>query len=140
MRTYDCMRIIKRGALEQFWQRHPDARANLEGWYGVVRKENWKNPAELKQVYHSADLVGRRTVFNIAGNKYRLIARVTTRVNGFRLVHTNACGISQRGLQRMSTTTIDLDEKTYGKLLAVRSPMSSTGMKSVNPHQRTDAP
>jgi mRNA interferase HigB len=42
----------------------------------VVRKANWKNPSELKQVYRNADLVGRRTVFNIAGNKYRLIARV----------------------------------------------------------------
>jgi mRNA interferase HigB len=70
------MRIIKRGALVLFWQRHPDAKASLEAWYGVVRKANWKTPAEMKQVYHSADLVGRRTVFNIAGNKYRLIARV----------------------------------------------------------------
>jgi len=70
------MRIIKRGALEQFWQRHPDAKARLESWYTVVRKANWKTPAELKRVYHNADLVGRRTVFNIAGNKYRLIARV----------------------------------------------------------------
>jgi mRNA interferase HigB len=70
------MRIIKRGALEQFWQRHPDAKASLESWYGVVRKANWKTPAELKQIYHNADPVGRRTVFNIAGNKYRLIARV----------------------------------------------------------------
>jgi mRNA interferase HigB len=42
----------------------------------VVRKANWKNPAELKQVYHNADFVGRRTVFNIVGNKYRLVARV----------------------------------------------------------------
>jgi mRNA interferase HigB len=70
------MRIIKRGALEQFWQRRPDAKASLESWYTVVRKANWKTPAELKRVYHNADLVGRRTVFNIAGNKYRLIARV----------------------------------------------------------------
>jgi mRNA interferase HigB len=70
------MRIIKRGALVQFWQKHPDAKASLEAWYGVVRKANWKTPAEMKQVYHSADWVGRRTVFNIAGNKYRLIARV----------------------------------------------------------------
>jgi len=70
------MRIIKRGALEQFWQRHPDAKASLESWYAVVRRANWKTPAELKQVYHSADLVERRTVFNIAGNKYRLVARV----------------------------------------------------------------
>jgi mRNA interferase HigB len=70
------MRIIKRGALEQFWQKHPDAKASLEAWYGVVRKANWKTPAEMKRVYRNADLVGRRTVFNIAGNKYRLIARV----------------------------------------------------------------
>lgn len=70
------MRIIKRGALVAFWQEHPDARPSLESWYAVVRQASWKNPAELKAVYRNADLVGRRTVFNIAGNKYRLIARV----------------------------------------------------------------
>ena len=70
------MRVIKRGALEQFWQKHPDAKASLESWYAVVRGANWRTPAELKQVYRNADLVGRRTVFNIAGNKYRLIAIV----------------------------------------------------------------
>jgi mRNA interferase HigB len=70
------MRIIKRAALVRFWDRHPDARASLEAWYGVVRKANWTTPLEMKQVYGNADLVGRRTVFNIAGNKYRLIARV----------------------------------------------------------------
>jgi mRNA interferase HigB len=70
------MRIIKRSALERFWREHPDAKASLESWYAVVRKADWKTPAALKQVYPSADLVGRRTVFNVAGNKYRLIARV----------------------------------------------------------------
>jgi len=70
------MRVIKRGALVQFWERYPDARSSLESWYAVVRKAAWKSPAEMKQVYGNADLVGRRTVFNIAGNKYRLVARV----------------------------------------------------------------
>ena len=70
------MRIIKRGALVQFWERHPDAKPSLESWYGVVRRAAWQTPVEMKQIYHNADLVGRRTVFNIAGNKYRLIARV----------------------------------------------------------------
>jgi mRNA interferase HigB len=70
------MRIIKRGALERFWQEHPDAKPSLEYWYGVVRRANWQTPVEMKQVYANADLVGRRTVFNISGNKYRLIARV----------------------------------------------------------------
>ena len=70
------MRIIKRGALEMFWRDHPDAKASLESWYAVLRKADWKTPAQMKQVYPGADLVGRRTVFNIAGNKYRLIARI----------------------------------------------------------------
>jgi mRNA interferase HigB len=70
------MRIIKRDALVRFWERHPDARASLESWYGVVRRATWQTPVEMRQIYHNADLVGRRTVFNIAGNKYRLIARV----------------------------------------------------------------
>jgi len=70
------MRVIKRGALVRFWQRHPDAQPSLESWCAVVRHAIWKTPAELKQVYRTADMVGRRTVFNIVGNKYRLIARV----------------------------------------------------------------
>jgi mRNA interferase HigB len=70
------MRIIKRAAFMRFWSKHPDAKASLEAWYAVVQKAKWTTPTEMKQVYSNADLVGRRTVFNIAGNKYRLIARV----------------------------------------------------------------
>jgi mRNA interferase HigB len=73
------MRIIKRGALVQFWEKHSDANPSLESWYGVVRRAHWLTPAEMKLIYPSADLVGRRTIFNIAGNKYRLIARVNYR-------------------------------------------------------------
>jgi mRNA interferase HigB len=73
------MRIIKRGALVQFSAKHPDAQPSLESWYNVVRRAQWQTPAEMKLIYPSADLVGRRTVFNIAGNKYRLIARVNYR-------------------------------------------------------------
>ena len=74
------MRIIS--ALEHFWQGHSDARPGLESWYEVVRSATWKTPAEMKQVYPAADLVGRRTVFNIPGNKYRLVARVNYRTQG----------------------------------------------------------
>jgi mRNA interferase HigB len=70
------MRIINRAALVRFWSQHPNAKASLEAWFGIVRKAKWTSPIEMKQVYGNADLVGRRTVFNIAGNKYRLIARV----------------------------------------------------------------
>ncbi len=81
------MRIIKRGALEEFWQKHPDAKASLESWYAVVRSANWRTPADLKRVYRNADLVGRRTVFNISGNKCRLIARVNYRVQIVFVLH-----------------------------------------------------
>ncbi|HEV2989351.1 MAG TPA: type II toxin-antitoxin system HigB family toxin [Candidatus Angelobacter sp.] len=70
------MRIIKRGALEKFWNQYPDAKSSLESWYTVVRQAIWRTPAEMKRVYHNADIYGRRTIFNIAGNKYRLICRV----------------------------------------------------------------
>jgi mRNA-degrading endonuclease HigB of HigAB toxin-antitoxin module len=59
------MRVIKRGALVQFWEQHPDAKASLESWYGVARRAAWQTPAEMKQIYHNADLVGRRTIFNM---------------------------------------------------------------------------
>ena len=81
------MRIIKRGALVQFWERHPDAKASLESWYGVVRGATWQTPVEMKQTYPNADLVGRRTIFNIVGNKYRLIARVNYQTQRVFVLH-----------------------------------------------------
>lgn len=81
------MRVIKRGALIRFWELHPDAEASLESWYLVLRKASWKTPAEMKSVYPSADIVGRRTVFNIAGNKYRLIARVNYQTQRVFVLH-----------------------------------------------------
>ncbi len=48
-------------------------------WYKTARKANWQSLAELMAVYPSADLVGRYVVFNIGGNKYRLIARIVYR-------------------------------------------------------------
>jgi mRNA interferase HigB len=81
------MRVIKRGALVDFWEVHPDAKASLEAWYAVVRREIWATPVEMKRVYPSADLVGRRTIFNIAGNKYRLVARVNYRTQRIFVLH-----------------------------------------------------
>jgi mRNA interferase HigB len=81
------MRIIKRGALVQFWERHPDAKASLESWYGVVRGATWQTPVEMKQIYPNADLGGRRTIFNIVGNKYRLIARVNYQTQRVFVLH-----------------------------------------------------
>ena len=70
------MHIISKKRLKEFWEKHSTAKPNLEQWYRVVNQATWKSLAEVKQVYPQADLVGRRTVFNIAGNNFRLIARI----------------------------------------------------------------
>ncbi len=73
------MRIISRKALRTFWERaeHADAEQPLRAWFREASRADWKNPAEIKAAYRSASLVGNdRVVFNIAGNKYRLVVRV----------------------------------------------------------------
>ncbi|MEM9354116.1 MAG: type II toxin-antitoxin system HigB family toxin [Planctomycetota bacterium] len=70
------MHIITRKALKDFWEKHPQAETPLREWFRVVRQSEWKGFAELRQTYPSADQVGRCTVFNIGGNKYRLVVRI----------------------------------------------------------------
>jgi mRNA interferase HigB len=48
-------------------------------WYRITRRANWRNLADVRVDFAHADVVGRRTVFNIHGNDYRLIARVNYR-------------------------------------------------------------
>jgi len=73
------MRIISRKALRQFWERQEfsDAEQPLKAWFREVSKADWKTPSAIKAMYRSASLVGNsRVVFNIAGNKYRLVVKV----------------------------------------------------------------
>jgi mRNA interferase HigB len=70
------VRVIGRDVLAKFKRNHADARSSLDNWYHVVSSREWSSFAELRQVFPSADLVGSRYVFNIGGNKYRLIADV----------------------------------------------------------------
>jgi mRNA interferase HigB len=70
------MRVIAKSTLRAFWQRYPDAEGSLLAWYREVEKEGWDTPAKVKQKYGSASFVGDRIVFNIKGNKYRLVVHV----------------------------------------------------------------
>ena len=71
------MRIIARRALRDFWERHPDAEQPLRAWYHDARVADWRTPADVKRVYANASIVGgNRVVFNIGGNKYRLVVAV----------------------------------------------------------------
>ena len=73
------MNVISFKRIRTFSSAYPDASGSLRAWYTTVKKSSWQNHAELKRVYPSADLVGRYTVFNIRGNRYRLISRVVYR-------------------------------------------------------------
>ena len=70
------MHIITRSRLLEFWGQHASAKTGLLLWYQLTNSASWQNLVELHQVFPSADLVGNFTVFNVGGNKYRLIAFV----------------------------------------------------------------
>lgn len=73
------MRIIAKKTLRQFWaqKRYADARGPLEAWHDEVCSSVWKNPQEIKKHYATASFCGNnRVVFNIGGNKYRLVVEV----------------------------------------------------------------
>jgi mRNA interferase HigB len=69
--------ILKRQAIVDFYQSHADSRIPLETWFLTCKKANWENFNELQLDFPHAFPVGdNRVVFNIKGNKYRLVARV----------------------------------------------------------------
>ncbi len=70
------MHVISKKRLQEFWSRHPSARPPLEAWYQVVKSVEWENFAEVRATFNSADRVGKFVVFNLGGNKFRLIAAI----------------------------------------------------------------
>jgi mRNA interferase HigB len=71
------MRIISRKRLREFWEHHPDVRQALQAWYADVKQADWQTPADIKNVYRNASIVANnRVIFNIKGNKYRLVVAV----------------------------------------------------------------
>jgi mRNA interferase HigB len=68
------MRIISRSTLTAFWKKHKDAEQPLKSWYAEARRAKWKTPNIIKEQFITASILkGSRVVFNIAGNKYRLL-------------------------------------------------------------------
>lgn len=70
------MRIISNSALRSFADKNPAAAAPLQGWRRVIEKNNFSHWAELKKAFNAIDKVGELTVFDLGGNKYRLIAYI----------------------------------------------------------------
>lgn len=70
------MHIITRKRLLEFAEKHPHSAAPLDVWYRIVKNAEISNFSALRKTFPSADKVGNLTVFNIGGNKIRLIAAI----------------------------------------------------------------
>ena len=71
------MRVISKRALQDFWSCHPDAISPLSAWYAEAIKASWPSPQDIKSQYKTASFLrDNRVVFNIGGNKYRLIVKI----------------------------------------------------------------
>lgn len=70
------MRIISKKKLREFWTIHPKAKSPLSQWFRTVSKTDFESFNDLRKTFPSADWVKGLVVFNIGGNKYRLIASV----------------------------------------------------------------
>ena len=75
------MRIVSLQTLRTYWIKNSETEQALLAWYDEVLSENWKRPADIKERYDSASILKkRRVVFNIKGNKYRLIVAVAYKI------------------------------------------------------------
>ena len=88
-----AMRIIAKRTLRTYWERVRGAEQPLRSWYAIAAKADWSSPTEVKAIYGNASIVGGdRVVFNIGGNRYRLIVRFdyARRIGFVRFVGTHA--------------------------------------------------
>ncbi|MDE0424724.1 MAG: type II toxin-antitoxin system HigB family toxin [Candidatus Poribacteria bacterium] len=70
------MHVISKKALREFWEKHPNSQTPLRRWFTLITKSSFGNFIELRAVFPSVDFVDNLAVFNIGGNKYRLIVSI----------------------------------------------------------------
>ena len=79
--------------MREYWEEGPRAEQPLKSWYAIASKADWSSPTDVKLAYGTASIVGNdRIVFNIGGNRYRLIVRFdyASRLGFVRFVGTHA--------------------------------------------------
>ena len=71
------MRVIAKKILQEFWQKHKDCEQQLKSWYQEADNAKWKTTKDIKKDYSTASfLENNRVVFNIKGNRYRLVVKI----------------------------------------------------------------
>lgn len=74
--SFDYVHVIARKALRQFWEQHPDGESALARWFAIMQRHDFADLTALRATFPTADSVGNFIVFNIGGNKIRLITAV----------------------------------------------------------------
>ena len=70
------MHIITRKRILEFSRTHPEAERPLDRWYRIAKRTNFESFPDLRRTFRSADQVGKLTVFNIGGNRFRLVTYI----------------------------------------------------------------
>jgi len=70
------MHVIAKPALVEFWTKYPDTECTLQAWFRTMESEIFSDFNKLRATFASADPVYGLTVFNVGGNKYRLITAI----------------------------------------------------------------
>jgi mRNA interferase HigB len=81
------LHVISRKRLKEAAARHNDLEAPLDVWFRVAKRASWRTLADVRRTFSSSDAVGKWTVFNIKGNKYRLIAEINYRFQRIYIRH-----------------------------------------------------
>jgi mRNA interferase HigB len=82
------VRLIKKEVIEDFVHKNPGSRSSFKHWLNALKGSDWTTPGDIVEVFGSADLLGNgsdRVVFDIAGNKYRMICKYRFGRNRVRL-------------------------------------------------------
>ncbi|KPN73243.1 type II toxin-antitoxin system HigB family toxin [Neisseria sp. 74A18] len=68
------MKVISVSTLREFWAKHPETEQPLKAWYDEIKKAQWQDMHDIKKQFGSASILkNNRVVFNIKGNRYRLV-------------------------------------------------------------------
>ena len=81
------MRVVSRKALREFVRAHKDAETPLDDWYRIAKRLRWTGLVDVRKTYPHADAVGEFTIFNIGGNKYRLVTHIHYRTGKVYIRH-----------------------------------------------------
>jgi mRNA interferase HigB len=73
------MVVISKGVLNKYFYKNPWAAGCMLEWYDKVKKADWANFSELKQTFNTTDYAEGFFIFDVGGNKYRIIARIIFR-------------------------------------------------------------